>query len=45
MWEDTPPGEYEDEYMFGEDILVAPLMEALESREVYPPPGLWIDYQ
>ncbi len=35
----------EDEYMFGEDILVAPLMEASESRGVYLPPGLWIDYQ
>jgi len=35
----------EDEYMFGEDILVAPLMEDVSSRDVYLPPGLWIDYQ
>jgi alpha-D-xyloside xylohydrolase len=35
----------EDEYMFGEDILVAPLMEDVPSRNVYLPPGLWIDYQ
>jgi alpha-D-xyloside xylohydrolase len=35
----------EDEYMFGSDILVAPLMEAGEERSVYLPPGAWIDYQ
>jgi alpha-D-xyloside xylohydrolase len=35
----------EDEYMFGEDILAAPLTEDGPSRNVYLPPGLWIDYQ
>ncbi|MBV9455744.1 MAG: alpha-xylosidase [Rubrobacter sp.] len=35
----------EDEYMFGEDVLVAPLMEDTPSRDVYLPPGRWIDYQ
>jgi alpha-D-xyloside xylohydrolase len=35
----------EDEYLFGTDILVAPLMEDVSSRNVYLPPGLWIDYQ
>jgi alpha-D-xyloside xylohydrolase len=35
----------EDEYMFGEDILVAPLMEETSSRTVYLPPGRWVDYQ
>ncbi len=35
----------EDEYMFGEDILVAPLMEDIPGRDVYLPPGLWTDYQ
>jgi alpha-D-xyloside xylohydrolase len=35
----------EDEYLFGTDILVAPLMEEARSRDVYLPPGLWIDYQ
>ncbi len=35
----------EDEYMFGEDILVAPLMEETRSRDVYLPPGSWVDYQ
>lgn len=36
----------EDEYMFGSDLLVAPLMEeGTTSRKVYLPPGWWIDYQ
>ena len=35
----------EDEYMFGSEMLVAPLMEAGTSRNVYVPPGRWIDYQ
>jgi len=35
----------EDEYLFGTDILVAPLMEETRSRDVYLPPGLWSDYQ
>jgi alpha-D-xyloside xylohydrolase len=42
------PGSWlvEDEYLFGSDILVAPLMEAgTTTRSVYLPPGQWIDYQ
>ncbi|MDQ3863921.1 MAG: alpha-xylosidase [Actinomycetota bacterium] len=35
----------EDEYLFGTDILVAPLLEEARSRDVYLPPGLWTDYQ
>ena len=36
----------EDEYLFGSDILVAPLLEAgTKGRDVYLPPGNWIDYQ
>ncbi len=35
----------EDEYMFGQDILVAPLMEETRSRYVYLPLGSWVDYQ
>ena len=31
--------------MFGSDLLVAPMMEEASSREVYLPPGSWIDYQ
>jgi alpha-D-xyloside xylohydrolase len=35
----------DDEYLFGESILVAPLMEDSPRRRVYLPPGQWIDYQ
>lgn len=34
----------EDEYMLGEQVLVAPLMEETTDREVYLPPGAWLDY-
>ncbi len=42
------PGSWlvEDEYLFGADILVGPLMEDnTTSRDIYLPPGIWIDYQ
>lgn len=36
----------DDEYMFGSSILVAPMMEAGSSRDVYlPGKGKWIDYK
>lgn len=35
----------EDEYMYGSQMLVAPLMEQGNSRTVYLPKGKWIDYQ
>lgn len=35
----------EDEYLFGSQILVAPLMESGDSRDCYLPAGKWIDYQ
>ena len=35
----------EDQYMFGSQILVAPLLESGDSRIVYLPRGKWIDYQ
>jgi alpha-D-xyloside xylohydrolase len=36
----------EDEYLFGSDILVAPLFESgMTGRPVYLPPGRWTDYQ
>ena len=35
----------EDEYMFGSQILVAPLLESGKSRTCYLPRGKWIDYQ
>jgi alpha-D-xyloside xylohydrolase len=41
------PGSWlvDDQYMFGSDMLVAPLMESGRGRKVYLPPGRWIDYQ
>jgi alpha-D-xyloside xylohydrolase len=42
------PGSWlvEDEYLFGSDILVAPLMvKGTTGRDVYLPPGEWVDYQ
>lgn len=36
----------DDQYMFGESMLVAPMMEDGNAREVYlPGKGKWIDYQ
>lgn len=35
----------EDEYMYGSQILVAPLLESGTERTVYLPKGKWIDYQ
>ena len=36
----------DDEYLFGSQILVAPLLESgITSRTVYLPEGKWIDYQ
>jgi alpha-D-xyloside xylohydrolase len=41
------PGSWnmDDQYMFGSDLLVAPMFENGERRRVYLPPGNWIDYQ
>jgi alpha-D-xyloside xylohydrolase len=41
------PGSWDidDEYMFGSDLLVAPMFASGERRKVYLPPGTWIDYQ
>jgi alpha-D-xyloside xylohydrolase len=42
------PGSWlvEDEYLFGHDLLVAPICEAgATGRNVYLPPGTWIDFQ
>jgi alpha-D-xyloside xylohydrolase len=35
----------DDQYMFGSDLLVAPMITADETRSVYLPPGSWVDYQ
>ena len=42
------PGSWlvDDEYLFGSSILAAPLLHENETgRNVYLPPGMWIDYQ
>jgi alpha-D-xyloside xylohydrolase len=42
------PGSWnvDDEYLFGASLLVAPLLHENETaRDVYLPPGNWIDYQ
>ncbi len=41
------PGSWlvDNEYLFGSDLLVAPLLESETARQVYLPPGKWIDYQ
>jgi alpha-D-xyloside xylohydrolase len=42
------PGSWnvDDEYLFGSSLLVAPLLhEGETARNVYLPPGTWIDYQ
>jgi alpha-D-xyloside xylohydrolase len=35
----------EDQYMFGEQMMVAPIWENKTGRHVYLPAGKWIDYQ
>lgn len=35
----------DNQYMFGSDLLVAPLFEEVNERDVYLPAGTWIDYQ
>jgi alpha-D-xyloside xylohydrolase len=41
------PGSWtiDDEYLFGSDLLVAPMFTNADRRRVYLPPGKWIDYQ
>ena len=41
------PGSWtiDDQYLFGSDLLVAPMFTNGDRRRVYLPPGVWIDYQ
>ena len=42
--EDTKVWEIEDEYMFGPDMLVAPILyEDMRERTLYLPEGDWVD--
>lgn len=34
----------DDEYLFGEDLLVAPMTVEEDKRKVYLPAGEWVDY-
>ena len=43
--DDPGTWQIEDQYMFGNDIMVAPMMENGTERNVYLPAGKWIDYQ
>lgn len=44
--EDSTCWEIEDQYLYGGDILVAPVLKAnSESRKVYLPEGEWVEYE
>lgn len=43
--DDPAAWQIDDQYFFGSDILVAPMMEDADSRHVYLPEGKWVDYQ
>jgi alpha-glucosidase/alpha-D-xyloside xylohydrolase len=43
--EDANAADCADEYLFGRDLLIAPVFEAgAKSRKVYLPPGDWFDF-
>lgn len=42
--EDPTTHAIEDEYLFGRDLLVAPILDETEHRKVYLPRGVWTDY-
>lgn len=43
--DDPAVWQIDDQYFFGSDILVAPMMVEASSRNVYLPEGKWVDYQ
>ncbi|MBE6242909.1 MAG: alpha-xylosidase [Bacteroidales bacterium] len=43
--DDPAVWQIDDQYMFGSDMLVAPLMDESSERYVYLPEGKWVDYQ
>ena len=43
--DDPASWQIDDQYMFGSDMLVAPLMDESGDRYVYLPEGKWVDYQ
>lgn len=42
--DDPETYEIEDEYLFGEDLLVAPMTVEEDRRKIYLPAGEWVDY-
>lgn len=43
--EDPTSWRVDDAFLYGPDILVAPLFEEVRERDVYLPPGEWVDLQ
>jgi alpha-D-xyloside xylohydrolase len=43
--EDPGAWQIDNQYMFGSDIMVAPMFEKTAERDVYLPKGRWIDFQ
>ncbi len=43
--EDPGSWQAEDVYLLGDSLLVAPLFEEVRNRDVYLPPGTWVDAQ
>lgn len=42
---DVPDGEGEDQFLVGDSLLAAPVLQpGLRQREVYLPPGRWVDW-
>src|SRR6201999_4296936 len=39
--QDEEPGRYADEFMLGDEMLVAPITEADGKRSIYLPQGVW----
>jgi alpha-D-xyloside xylohydrolase len=45
-WQDDPRARTtKDEYLFGPDFLVAPILDEGTQRPVYLPPGQWVNYR
>jgi alpha-D-xyloside xylohydrolase len=45
LYQDDPQARAsKDEYLFGPDLLVAPVIDEAAARVVYLPPGQWIDF-
>jgi len=42
--EDTKARQVDDEFMFGDSVLVAPMFAGEAQRQVYLPPGEWYDF-